>query len=213
MIRLLLADDHQLITTGISSLLADIEDIEVVEVCQNGQEALTALRNIDIDVLLLDIDMPVMNGLECATQALAEFPELKIAMLSMHDKRAMIEEFIDLGVKGYFLKTVEKEDLVAGLRKIAGGGEFFPAEVVRALLQKKAEPQVPVQSPLLATLSVREVEVLKLIAHGKSNKEAASELFLSPRTVDTHRTNIMRKLEVHNVAGLVRFAFQNGLMK
>lgn len=213
MIRLLLADDHQLITKGISSLLADEEDIEVVEVCQNGQEALTSLRNTDIDVLLLDIDMPVMNGLECAKQALAEFPELKIAMLSMHDKRAMIEEFIALGVKGYFLKTVEKEDLVAGLRKIAGGGEFFPAEVVRALLQKQAEPEVPAQSPLLATLSVREVEVLKLIAHGKSNKEAAAELFLSPRTVDTHRTNIMRKLEVHNVAGLVRFAFLNGLME
>lgn len=212
MIRLLLADDHPLITTGISSLLADVEDIQIAAVCQNGQEALDTLRTIDIDVLLLDIDMPVMNGLECAKQALVEYPFLKIAMLSMHDERAMIEEFIALGVKGYFLKTVAKEDLVAGLRKIASGGEFFPAEVVRALLKKQPAPSTATQSPLLATLSPREVEVLKLIAHGKSNKEAAADLFLSPRTVDTHRTNLMRKLEVHNVAGLVRFAFLNGLM-
>jgi two-component system response regulator NreC len=212
MIRLLLADDHQLITTGISSLLADVEDVEIAAICQNGQEALDALRDEEIDVLLLDIDMPVMNGLECAKQALVTYPALKIAMLSMHDERAMIEEFIALGVKGYFLKTVAKEDLVAGLRKIAGGGEFFPAEVVRALLKKQPDPATTTQSPLLATLSNREVEVLTLIAHGKSNKAAAAELFLSPRTVDTHRTNLMRKLEVHNVAGLVRFAFLNGLM-
>jgi two-component system response regulator NreC len=213
MIRLLLTDDHQLITEGISSLLADVEDIEITGVCHNGKEALDAIRNVSIDVLLLDIDMPVMNGLECAKQALIEFPYLKIAMLSMHDKRAMIEEFITLGVKGYFLKTVDKEDLVAGLRKIAGGGEFFPAEVVRALLQKQPVATVATQSPVLASLSARENEVLKLIAHGKSNKEAAAELFISPRTVDTHRTNLMRKLEVHNVAGLVRFAFQNGLVE
>lgn len=213
MIRLLLADDHPLITKGVSGLLADIDDIEIAGVCHNGKDALAALREVNVDVLLLDIDMPVMNGLECASQALVEFPELKIAMLSMHDKRAMIEQFISMGVKGYFLKTTEKDDLVTGLRKIASGGEYFPAEVVRALLQKEANSPVEVRSPLLSTLSARELEILKLIAHGKSNKEAAAELFISPRTVDTHRTNLMRKLDVHNVAGLVRFAFQNELVE
>jgi two-component system response regulator NreC len=213
MINILLADDHQIIIDGISNLLEDESDINVVSYCNNGLEVLDKLPQLRIDVLLLDLDMPLMNGFQCAEQVQKRFPEVKIAILTMHQEKALIQKFIEFGVKGYFLKTIAKSELVHAIKTIADGGEYFPSDVTKALIQKQSLTPDITQSPLLASLTEREVEIIKLVSQGFTNKEMADKLFISPRTADTHRTNIMRKLDLHNVAEMVRFAFKNKLVE
>jgi len=212
MINVVLADDHQIILDGISNLLDHMPDIEVIGHCSNGVEVLEKLPWIKTDVLLLDLDMPKMNGFQCAEQVHKRFPNVKIAILTMHEEKALIEKFIELGVKGYFLKTICKDELIHAIKTIASGGDYFPSDVTKALLKKKSILPDITQSPLLANLTQREIEIIRLVSQGFTNKEIAEELFISPRTADTHRTNIMRKLDLHNVAEIVRFAFQNKLI-
>ena len=214
MINILLADDHHIITEGITNLLADSAEINVVLSCENGEEVLEKLPHPKIDIILLDIDMPKMNGIDCAETLLKQDPDIKIAMLTMHQEKALIQRFLEMGVKGYFLKTIVKSELEHALKTIASGGEYFPANVTKALLQKQSasNDSAFAPSPLLTELSERETEIITLIANGYSTKEIGEHLFISHRTVDTHRTNIMRKLEINNIAGLVRFAFQNKMV-
>lgn len=211
MMRIILCDDHTIITDGISNLLAGEEDLEIVAVCHNGQEVLDALDDSDPDIVLLDIDMPIMNGFECAEAIQKRDPRIKIAMLTMHEEKALIKRFIEIGVKGYFLKTISREELLRALRRISQGEEYFPSDVTKALLNEKNATPDNAKDPRLQELSSREIEIIRYVAKGRSNKEIADALFISPRTVDTHRGNIMRKLEVHNVAGIIRFAFKNDL--
>ncbi len=212
MINLILADDHHLIIDGITRLLEDEVDISIVATCSNGKEVLEILPKISIDILLLDLDMPIMNGLQCAEAVKQKYPEVKIAILTMHQEKALIQKFIEFGVVGYFLKTIQKDELIHAIKTIARGGDYFPSEVTKALLQKQSITPDVTQSPLLNELTKREIEIICLVAHGFSNNEIGGKLFISPRTVDTHRTNIMRKLDLHNVAEIVRFAFQNKLI-
>jgi len=212
MINVVLADDHQIILDGISNLLDNMPDIEVIGHCSNGVEVLEKLPWIKADVLLLDLDMPKMNGFQCAEQVHKRFPNVKIAILTMHEEKALIEKFIELGVKGYFLKTICKDELIHAIKTIASGGDYFPSDVTKALLKKQSIIPDVTQSSLLANLTKREIEIIRLVSQGFTNKEIAQELFISPRTADTHRTNIMRKLDLHNVAEIVRFAFQNKLI-
>ncbi|MGB0888452.1 MAG: response regulator [Vicingaceae bacterium] len=212
MINIILADDHQLIIDGISNLLENELEINIVATCNNGVEVLEQLPKHKVDLLLLDLDMPEMNGLQCAEEVQQRFSEVKIAILTMHQEKALIQKFIEFGVKGYFLKTIQKDELVHAIKSIAKGGEYFPSDVTKALLQKqKITPNVT-QSPLISELTEREIEIIRAVSQGLSNKEIAEKLFISPRTADTHRTNIMRKLDLHNVAEMVRFAFQNKLV-
>ncbi len=212
MINLILADDHHLIIDGISKLLEDEADINIVGCCCNGNEVLEILPKINVDVLMLDLDMPVMNGLQCAEIVKKQYPEVKIAILTMHQEKALIQRFIEFGVNGYFLKTIQKKELVRALKAIAGGRDYFPPDVTKALIQKQKFVTDLTQSPLLEELTNRELEIVRLVAQGFSNNEIGKKLFISPRTADTHRTNIMRKLDLHNVAEIVRFAFQNKLI-
>ncbi len=213
MIKILLADDHTLITEGISNLLEDQLDIIISGICSNGKEVIRSLeKSTDVDLILLDIDMPIMNGLECAEELKSRFPSISVAMLTMHQEKAMIKRFIELGAKGYFLKTISKEELILAIHQIAKGGEYFTSEVTKSLISDDAPTPTLALNPLLKELSEREKEIIIQIASGLSNKEIGEKLFISPRTVDTHRTNLMKKLGVNNVAGVVRFAFQNGLI-
>ena len=213
MIKLLLADDHKIITQGISNLLASETNLHIAAVCENGWEVLEHLKLIQVDLVLMDIEMPLLNGLECAEKILAIYPDKKIAMLTMHREKALIRKLIAMGVKGYFLKTIEKAELIHGINMICQGGEYFPADVTKTLLQEDPKPTTPSVDPRIAELSERELEILKHVAMGMANKEIADKLFISHRTVDTHRTNLMRKLDIHNIAGLIRFAFVNGLVE
>ncbi len=213
MINILLADDHQLILDGITNLLQDEPDIQVVASCNNGVEVLSLLPDLTVDLLILDLDMPQMNGLQCAEEVQKKFPKVNIAILTMHEEKALIQKFIEFGVKGYFLKTIPKEELIHAIKTIANGGDYFPSDVTKALLQKSIIVPDVLQSPLLAELTEREIEIIRLVSQGLSTKEIGDQLFISPRTADTHRTNIMRKLDLHNVAEIVRFAFQNKLVE
>ncbi len=212
MINIILADDHHLIIEGISKLLEDDADINIVATCENGSKVLEILPKLNVDVLLLDLDMPIMNGMQCAEAVKQKYPEVKIAILTMHKENSLIQKFIEFGVNGYFLKTIQKNELTHAIKTIAAGGDYFTSDVTKALLKKQSTHPDVTQSPLLKELTRREIEIINLVAQGLSNNEIGKKLFISPRTADTHRTNIMRKLDLHNVAEIVRFAFQNKLI-
>lgn len=211
-IRILIADDHPLIAEGIQNTFIDNDDFKVVQMVTNGKEALEVVSEKIIDVVLLDINMPVMDGIECAKQIIQKFPEVKIAMLSMHQEASIIKNLIDIGVHGYMLKTIPSDELQTAIKTIYKGNNYFNADVTKALLSNNTSSiSYQQKSPLFDELTNREKEIIKLIAQGNTNIQIGEELFISPRTVDTHRTNIMKKLNIHNVASLIRFAFKNGL--
>lgn len=208
MSKILIADDHPIMADSIRSLLESSDSISVVGIVHNGRDVLDLLSKTAVDIALLDIDMPVMNGLECAQKIKADFPKVKVVILSMHQEKAMIRGLMELGIKGYMLKTIPKEELILAIETIQRGGEYFNSEITKALMASE-----PANKSDLAELSEREIEIIKLIANGLTNPQIGEELFISPKTVDVHRTNIMKKIGVNNVAGVVRFAFQNGLVE
>ena len=194
MINIILADDHQLSIDGISNLLENELEINIVATCNNGVEVLEQLPKHKVDLLLLDLDMPEMNGLQCAEEVQQRFSEVKIAILTMHQEKALIQKFIEFGVKGYFLKTIQKDELVHAIKSIAKGGEYFPSDVTKALLQKqKITPNVT-QSPLISELTEREIEIIRAVSQGLSNKEIAEKLFVSESTIKTHVSSLLLKL-------------------
>jgi two-component system, NarL family, nitrate/nitrite response regulator NarL len=207
-IEIILVDDHAIVTDGIQALVATDASLYIKGVACNGKEALEMIALLKVDVVIMDIDMPVMNGTEAAEIMKKTFPDLKVIMLSMHDEKAVIGKLKNIGVDGYLLKNASKAELVEAIHTVANGGTHFSEEVTAVLLQADGKPS----SPELAELTEREIEIIRLIAEGLSNKEIGDKLFISHRTVDTHRTNLMAKLGLHNVAGIVRFAIQQGLM-
>jgi two-component system response regulator NreC len=213
-IRLLIADDHPLIAEGIRNTFSNNLSIDVVAVVSNGEEVLEVIKNKVVDVVLLDIEMPKMNGIDCAKAIVSKHTEVKVIILSMYQEASLIKELIQIGVKGYMLKTIPKEELFLAIQKVYDGQEYFSTDVTKALLQDKNSEKIiqfTEKSKLLELLTKRETEIISYISQGFTNPQIAEKLFISPRTVDSHRTNVMKKLDIHNVAGLIRFAFQNGL--
>ena len=214
MYRILIADDHKLMADGIKGALSGVPGFEVTAAVYNGLQVLEHLIKSEVDLILLDIDMPEMNGIDCAKEVLKNYPGIKICILTMHYERSLIRNFIGMGVKGYMLKTIQKDELLYAIDLICKGGEYFNADVTKALLNEepKAQPTAARMHENII-LTLREKEIIKLIAEGLTNIQIGEKLFISARTADVHRTNIMKKIDVHNVAGLVRFAFQHGLME
>lgn len=205
-INILIADDHQLIIDGLKSLLKNQDGINVSAEANNGREALRMLGFLPVDVILMDIDMPVMNGIETLKEVKKLYPGIKVIIISMHNEAGMIRSLIDLGANGYMLKSCTQDELLGAIRKVADGQSYFSTDVTMALL-KQANPGQNTEF-----LTERETEILKLIAAGFSNKEIGDKLFISHRTVDTHRTNLMKKLTVSNIAGLISYAIKNGII-
>jgi DNA-binding NarL/FixJ family response regulator len=206
-IKLLLVDDHQLITDGLKSLLKDVPGIRVSATAENGKEAIEVLNLLSIDLVLMDIDMPVMNGLDATRLIKKREHPPRIMILSMHSEKGMVEDLINTGVDGYLLKNSGKEEIINAIQKVVAGEKYFASDVTLSLLKKCNPGYSPAHD-----LTEREVEILTLIADGFSNKEIGSQLFISHRTVDTHRTNMMKKLDVNNIAGLIRCAIKNGII-
>ena len=207
--RVLLADDHRLFREGLRGLLSVQSDIEVVGVAADGAELVSLTESVEYDVALIDIEMPVMNGLEAAEKILASHPEARLVALTMHNDEAYYYRMVELGVKGFLLKNSDIDEVVCAVREVCAGGSYFSQELLNSLVSNLKESQVEAE-PLL---SEREMEVLPLICQGLSNQEIADKLFISKRTVDNHRANIIEKSGCKNTAGMVVWAIKNGLVE
>ena len=214
-IKILIADDHKIVLDGLTSILGDIDGFDVVGSVENGKEAVDFVATKEKpDVLLMDIDMPVMNGINAAREITKNFEGVRILTLSMHNEKGMIQTLMDAGADGYILKNSSKEELEKGIRTVYAGQTFFSTDVTMSLLNQSTEITKQADLPQeVQELTERELEILKLVAEGYSNKEIGERLFISHRTVDTHRTNLMKKMDVHNVAGLIRIAIKSGLVE
>jgi DNA-binding NarL/FixJ family response regulator len=209
-IRVLLADDHALVRQGFRRILEDEPDVEVVGEAGGGAEAIELNQRLAPDVIVLDMAMPEINGLHAAIEILRRGPDRRILMLSMYDDLQYVRNALAAGVKGYILKNALETDLIRAVRTIAEGGEFLSPEVASALAREGAA-QPDADEPF-ARLSAREIQVLRLVAMGRSNKEIAALLGVSANTVAVHRTNLMATLGVHKAAELVLIAVRKGLV-
>ncbi len=203
--RVAIVDDHPMVTEGIEAILSTYEDIDVVATRANGQEAVDALSIDQPDVMLLDLNMPGMNGLSTIEVILERRPETKILILSMHDSPEYISTALDHGAVGYLLKDVPTEDIKAAIDAVVTGKQYLCTGARAALKPRTADGREP--------LTNREQTVLLELAQGKSNKEVASALDISVRTVETHRKNIKAKLGISSTAGLTRYAMEHGVLQ
>jgi len=210
-IRVLLADDHSLVRQGFRRILEDEFDIEVVGEASGGAEAIELDKQLNPDIVVLDMAMPEINGLHAAIEILRKEPRRRILMLSMHNDEQYMRNALDAGVSGYILKSALETDLIRAVRTVAEGGQFFSAEIA-ALKSQRADDAKPADNDPFAQLSAREIQVLRLIALGRSNKEIATLLGVSANTVAVHRSNLMATLDVHKAAELVLIAVKKGLV-
>ncbi len=208
----MVVDDHQVLIDGIKSILQLVGDIEVVAEAQSGQKALDLLLEMDVDVVLLDINMPEMDGIQTAQLLLKQHPKLKIIALTMHQEYRFIQHMLDQGVHGYLLKSSGKEEILLAIRQVFANKSYLNAEVTRTLIEGMRRRNVEPRKKG-TKLTHREREVLNLIVAGLTTSEIAGRLFVSSTTAETHRKNLLRKLEVRNTAGLVRVAYEKNLLE
>ena len=209
-IKVLVVDDHPVVRKGISTCLARHQQMQVVGEAADGREALRLARALQPDITLMDIDMPQMNGL-AATEALhRELPKVKVLVLSMHSNSENVLRIIQCGARGFVLKEAPIDELVRAIETVNAGDAYFSSDVARVALNKFVRGNGAAADTV--HLTVREREVLTLIAEGLSNKEIACQLSVGVRTVETHRERTMRKLNIHTVAGLTRYAIRQGLV-
>ncbi len=209
-IKIMLVDDHPVVRKGVSSCLARHEHLQIVAEAADGREAIAKARQVMPQVVLMDIDMPHMNGLAVTELLRKELPEIKVLILSMHSNTDYVLRIIQSGARGYILKEAPTEELVRAIEAVNAGEAFFSPEVAHAALNQFVRGVTNPSND--QTLTSREREVLVQIAEGLSNKEIATRLGVGVRTVETHRERIMRKLDIHSVAGLTKFAISHGLV-
>src|SRR5579863_9736389 len=207
-IRILLADDHAVVRQCFRMLLSAHEDLEIVGEAGNGREAVELAARLRPDVVVMDVTMPELNGIEATRRMTADNPHIRVVALSMHKDSVYVREILRAGARGYLLKDSVADDLVAAVRAVAGGEGYLSPAISNAVLD---DYRKHVTNPI-HLLSSREREVLQMLAEGKTNKEIAVVLNLSVYTVDAHRGRIMEKLNVHSINELVRFAVRNGLI-
>lgn len=210
--RILLADDHALVRQGFRALLATLPDFEVVGEAANGREALRLIRALAPDVVLMDISMPELNGLDATAHALRDRPQLKVIIVSMHATEAYVIEALRAGAAGYLLKDADAGELERAIRAVAHGERYLTPSVSRHVIERFLRAESGGQSAEEHALSPRQREVLQLIAEGRSTREIAERLSLSIKTVETHRAQLMQRLEIFDVAGLTRYALRIGVI-
>ncbi len=203
-IRVLLADDHPILSAGLRAFIGDYDDMEVVGEARNGQEVVALAAELKPDVVLMDIAMPGMNGIEATHLIREQQPETQVLVLTQHEERQYVPALFRAGASGYILKRAMGSDLIAALRTVARGEPFLCPSVGRVLLEELYAPRV--------SLTLRERQVLEHIVDGKTSPQIAEVLSMSVKTVEWHRSNLMSKLGVHNTAELVRDALQRGLV-
>ncbi len=212
-IRVVIADDHAILRDGVRALLQLADDVEVVGEAADGAEAIEACRRLQPDLVLMDIAMPGLGGLEATLQIRKELPDVKVLVLSQYEDREYIRRFLKLGVAGYVLKKTAGAELVAAVRAAARGGLVLDPDVAREAMREREEPAAGSDADPYDTLTDREKQVLKLVAEGKSNKEVAELLDISVKTAMSHREHIMEKLDLHSRTDLIRFALRRGVIR
>ncbi len=215
LITVMLADDHTVVREGLRMVLEAEKDIQVVAEARNGREAVELAKKFRPDVIVMDIAMPQLNGFEAASQMMKAFPAAKILVLSAHSDDEYIDKMIAVGASGFLIKQSSAQVLSEAIREVKKGNTFFSAEIARRLEKKNKKFLGPngILKKKNVRLSSREAEVLQRIAEGKANKEIASELGISIKTVEKHRQHLMEKLNIHDTAGLTRYAISAGIIE
>ena len=211
-IRVLIADDHKIMLAGLRSLLEKQTDFDVVGEAENGRKAVQMAQEKEPDVVVMDVSMPDLNGMEATVQIIESLPETKVIALSMHSDKRFVMGMLKAGASGYLLKDCASQELANAILQVAGGKKYLSPEitgvVIDDFLQGASSDEV---MSATSKLSPREREVLQLIAEGWSTKQIASHLYVSIKTIETHRRQIMKKLDLHNIADLTKYAIREGL--
>ncbi|MDB6018146.1 MAG: DNA-binding response regulator [Pedosphaera sp.] len=213
-IRVLLVDDHPVVRRGIRSCLSNLDHLEIVGEAVDGKEAIAKVNELKPDIVLMDIDMPVMSGLEATRLLRSESPEIRVLILSVHSNKQYVLQIIQSGAQGYVLKDASPADLVRAIESVNGGEVFFSPDISQIVLnQYLVEAGSDDDESASKRLTSREREVLAMIAEGQSNKDMANRLGVGVRTIETHRERVMDKLDIHSVAGLTKYAITNGIAR
>jgi DNA-binding NarL/FixJ family response regulator len=210
-IRVLVADDHTIVRQGLVGILKASEEIDVVGEAADGHEAVEKAQKLKPDVVVLDVSMPRLNGLEAARRIHEALPATRLLVLTMHDDEEYVLKMVRAGVSGYLLKDDAASTLIAGIRALKAGKTYFGPHATQALAEAYQRDEDPPEDPYGA-LTDREREIFQLVIEGKHNAEIAALLFISPKTVDNHRTRMMEKLGVHSTAELIRYAARHKLL-
>ena len=212
--KILLADDHQIVREGLKSLLNSHEDIEVVGEARDGRSAVQMAKDLAPDVVIMDVGMPHLNGIEATRQITMREPEAKVVALSMHSDRRFMGEMLKAGAKGYLLKDGAFDELATAIRSVIANKVYLSPRIANVVVDdyvRRAPGQQTGEASAFARLTPREREVLQLMAEGRATKEIAMDLKVSIKTVETHRRQIMEKLSIHSVAELTKYAIREGL--
>lgn len=214
-ITVLLAEDHQIVREGLRTLLQSETDLEVVGEAASGRQAVELVAKLHPTVVVMDIAMPLLNGLEATRQILKAAPATRVLMLSAHSDDAYVEQVIALGAAGYLIKQTAGHILPRAIREVARGNIYFSPAIAKRFAHHHHQPPVRpgALKKQIAQLTSREMEVLQLVAEGKANKETASELGIGIKTVEKHREHLMEKLDIHDTAGLTRYAISAGIIE
>ena len=212
-IKLLIADDHGMILDGYRAMLENFPEFEIIDSATTGKEVISKTkRMVELDIIILDINMPEMDGIEVATALKASNPEIKILIVSMYHRKEFIKSLMEVGVDGYVLKNAGLDELEKALRALAAGEPYYSKEVTHTVMKSYQKRKI-FDSPLDIDITDREKEIIVAISEGLSTHEIADKLFLSHHTINSHRKSILSKLEVKNVAGIIRFGIQTGIVK
>jgi len=210
-IKVLLVDDHAIIREGLRSLLKKQSEMEVIADTDDGRKAIELVRELLPNIVIMDISMPGLNGIEAARQIIAEFPDVKVIALSIHSKRRFVADMLSAGATGYILKECLFDELVQAIKAVSAGGRYLSPKITDVVVSDYVKRlSATTESPFEA-LKTREREVLQLVAEGKSTKQIALELYVSTKTIEANRRQIMEKLNIHSVAELTKYAVREGL--
>lgn len=213
--NILIADDHKMFVDGIESILGQEADIKIVGTCYDGNSVLEFIKNTKVDIILLDVNLPDMSGIDVCKTVLAKNPEIKILAISMFNEESYVSEILNHGAKGYVLKNTGRDELLKAIRTVNKGESYFSKEVTETImkgLMNRRKASAKLANSLIPKISRREKDVLKLIMEEFTTQEIADKLFISLKTVESHRSSLLAKLNARNTAGLVRITIENGLL-
>lgn len=214
-IKILIVDDHEVVRDGLKNILLSLNNVAIAGEAANGEDSITMYESLKPDLVIMDISMPGMNGIEATRIIKENDPNAKILILTMHDNQEYLNQIIRSGAKGFVLKNTDKEELLDAVKTVSTGENFFSKDISKLIIEnyiRSAKEIDKNEGYKEVPLTKREIEILKYIAEGNSNQEIANKLYISYNTVDTHRKNIMHKLSIKNTAGLVRYAIEKGLI-